>query len=205
MESSGPESTITDSPSPEVSFTNLVLTQCTSLLPIKVCHSPQLILTANDISIYEELQTSSPTAKTTQLKLTHPSLAGRQVQPSQIDLVPLELDTSYQQEKSRNKHETSDMVKTHQQLEAQGEPHSEETELDVDNASLDFIMTGWQPIPAITGKKLQRSPEPTMVETRHGKRVKKHDYSLLHYGKTAHASSDPTTWGESMISIKAAQ
>ncbi|RKF79187.1 hypothetical protein GcM3_057027, partial [Golovinomyces cichoracearum] len=109
MESPGPESTITDSPSPDVSFTNPVSTQCTSLLTIEVCHSPQSISTANYIPIYEELQTSSPPAQTTQLKLTHPSLAGRQVQPSQIDLVPLELDTSYQQEESRNEHETSDM------------------------------------------------------------------------------------------------
>ncbi|RKF79812.1 hypothetical protein GcC1_042024 [Golovinomyces cichoracearum] len=79
MKSPGPESTITDSPSPEVSFTNPVSTQCTSLLPIEVCHSPQSISTANDIPIYEELQTSSPPAQTTQLKLTHPSLAGRQI------------------------------------------------------------------------------------------------------------------------------
>ncbi|RKF54796.1 hypothetical protein GcM3_206031, partial [Golovinomyces cichoracearum] len=183
MESPGPESAITDSLSPEVSFTNPVPTQCNSLLPIEVCHSPQSISAANDILIYEELQTSLPPAQTTQLKLTHQSLADRQVQPSQIDLVPLELETSYQQEKSRNENETSYMVKTHPKLEAQGEPHSEETELEVDNASLDFIMTGWQPIPPITGKKRKRSPEPTMVETRHERKEELQNAYVVHRGQ----------------------
>ncbi|TQS35464.1 hypothetical protein Golomagni_04115 [Golovinomyces magnicellulatus] len=102
VESPGPEITITDSPTPEVSLINPVSTQFISLQPIDLCHSPQSISTANDIPIYEELQSSSPPAQTTQLMLAHPSLAGEQVQSPQVDLVPLELDTSYQQEESRN-------------------------------------------------------------------------------------------------------
>lgn len=70
---------------------------------------------------------------------------------------------------------------------------------------LDFIMTEWQPIPPIVGQKRLISPELEMVKMRHGRKVRKHDYNLLHQGKSAHSSSDPKTWEEAMSCSEAAQ
>ncbi|KAI1003851.1 hypothetical protein K3495_g4358 [Podosphaera aphanis] len=103
-----------------------------------------------------------------------------------MDLIPFELENDAQQ----------------LDTQAQGEPHSI-MELD-DEASPDDITTVWQPIP-MAGQKRQRSPEPEMMETRHGRKVKKHDYSLLHHGRSAQASSDPTSWEEAMSCPEAAQ
>ncbi|KAI0992724.1 hypothetical protein K3495_g15461, partial [Podosphaera aphanis] len=205
LEPSGSESMILDPPSPpEESLIHPVPTECTSLLPTDICHSPQSTSTANDTPIYEELQTPSSPVQTTQLQLTYPS-GEEQTQSPHMDLIPLERDASYQQEESNSIYDASDTVNNYQQLEsqAQGELHSQEMELDYD-ASLDNVMTGWQPIP-IAGQKRQRSPEAEMIETRHGRKVKKYDYSLLHHGRAAHASSDPVTWGEAMTSTEAAQ
>ncbi|KAI1002212.1 hypothetical protein K3495_g5984 [Podosphaera aphanis] len=74
LEPSGSESMILDPPSPpEDSLIHPVSTECTSLLPTETCHSPQSTSTANEIPIYEELQTPSSPAQITQLRLTYPS------------------------------------------------------------------------------------------------------------------------------------
>ena len=185
---------ISDPPSPVVSPTHPASTNNDSTLPIEACFPPQSPLTNNEMPTYEELQTSSPPTQAAQLLLTHQSPDEEQTQPFQTDLIPFGIDTSHKHVEYSNEHDSSDMINIHRQSEDHGELPPEEIRPDTNKDSCDFIMTGWQPVPPIAGQKRQRSPDPELMETRHGRRVKKHDYSLLHYGMAAHASSDPTTW-----------
>ncbi|KAI1003852.1 hypothetical protein K3495_g4359 [Podosphaera aphanis] len=138
----GLESKNIDPPSPEVSPTHPVSTECISLPPTDLCDSTQATSIADDVPTYEELQTASPSAQTTQLQLTYQPSVEEQIQPSQVNLIPLELDTDDQQLVSQ----------------AQGDTHSEMMEPD-NKASPDNIMTVWQLSP-IAGQKFQRSPDP---------------------------------------------
>ncbi|KAI0991485.1 hypothetical protein K3495_g16702, partial [Podosphaera aphanis] len=64
----------------------------------------------------------------------------------------------------------------------------------------DQVMTGWDPVPLIAGRKRSRSPEDQTTYSKRGRPIKKVDYYKLHHGKTLKGNADPKTWTEAMES-----
>ncbi|KAI0994885.1 hypothetical protein K3495_g13296 [Podosphaera aphanis] len=196
-ESPSSEDTPTEPPPSEESPIFQDLTGRTSLQHTEAHYPLESIATVDDMPIYSESPTPSPPTQKTPLKLTYPSSIYEQTRPSLIDFTPLQSDTNDQQEFGPE-NDILDTISIHQKTEPRRQQNPQETALDTIEDPLDFVMTGWQPIPQIAGQKRSHSPEPEMMETRHGRKVKKHDYNLLHHGRSAHVSSDPTTWEEAM-------
>ncbi|KAI0991061.1 hypothetical protein K3495_g17126, partial [Podosphaera aphanis] len=88
------------------------------------------------------------------------------------------------------------------ELNEQGESEPVVEPIESEEA-YDRIMTGWDEVPPVAGRKRQRSPEPQIIHSKRGRPVKKLDYRKLHHGKVVKAGSDPKTWSEAMSSSEA--